>query len=130
MEFLNRYKSVVHWLPRLSLASIFLYHGFTKFPAASMMADMMGMPVFMVYMLAMMEILIGVFIILGAMGREILTKVAGLLIAVIMLGAIAMEHWPQWSFMASEAKPMGGMEFQLFILTAGLYFLVKGNDVK
>ncbi|MCH7520839.1 MAG: DoxX family protein [Candidatus Marinimicrobia bacterium] len=127
MEFLNRYKSVVHWLPRLSLASIFLYHGFTKFPMASMMADMMGMPVFMVYMLAMMEILIGVFIILGAMGREILTKVAGLLIAVIMLGAILMIHIHNgWNGVLLAEQ---GVELQLFILTSGLYYLVKGNDV-
>lgn len=125
MEFLNRYKSVVHWLPRLSLASIFLFHGFTKFPAAQMMAEGMGMPVFMIYMLAMMEILIGVFIILGALGREILTKVAGLLIAVVMLGAISMVHIKNgWSGVSMEQ----GVEFQLFILTAGLYFLVKGND--
>lgn len=127
MEFLNRYKSVVHWLPRLSLASIFLYHGLTKFPTASMMADMMSMPVFMVYMLAMMEVLIGVFIILGALGREILTKVAGLLIAVIMLGAILMVHIKNgWNGVSMEQ----GVELQLLILTAGLYFLVKGNDVK
>lgn len=127
MEFLNRYKSVVHWLPRLSLASIFLYHGLTKFPTASMMADMMSMPVFMIYMLAMMEILIGVFIILGALGREILTKVAGLLIAVIMLGAILMVHIKNgWNGVSMEQ----GVELQLLILTAGLYFLVKGNDVK
>lgn len=125
MEFLNRYKSVVHWLPRLSLASIFLYHGIIKFPIAAMMADKMGMPVFMVYMLAMMEVLIGVFIILGALGREILTKVAGLLIAVIMLGAILMVHIKNgWSGVSMEQ----GVELQLFIFTVGLYFLVKGND--
>ncbi len=125
MDFLNRYKSVVHWLPRLSLAAIFLYHGFAKFPMAAMMAEGMGMPVVMVYLLALMEVLIGVFIILGALGREILTKVAGLLIAVIMLGAILMVHMKNgWNGVTMEQ----GVELQLFILTAGLYFLVKGND--
>ena len=127
MEFLDRYKSVVHWLPRLSLASIFLYHGFTKFPMASMMADMMGMPVFIVYIQAVVEILAGIFIIVGVFGREILTRVAGLIIAVIMLGAILMVHIQYgWNGVLVAEQ---GVELQLFILTAGLYFLVKGNDV-
>ena len=127
MDFLDRYKSVVHWLPRLSLASIFLYHGITEFPMAAMMADMLGMPVAMVYVLALVEVLIGVFIILGALGREILTKVAGLFIAVDMLGAILMIHIHYgWNGVLVAEQ---GVELQLFILTAGLYFLVKGNDV-
>ena len=127
MEFLNRYKSLVHWLPRLSLASIFLYHGFIKFPMASMMAEMMGMPVFVVYIQAVVEILAGIFIIVGAFGREILTRVAGLIIAVIMLGAILMIHIHYgWNGVLVAEQ---GVELQLFILTAGLYFLVKGNDV-
>ena len=127
MEFLNRYKSLVHWLPRLSLASIFLYHGFIKFPMASMMAEMMGMPVFVVYIQAVVEILAGIFIIVGAFGREILTRVAGLIIAVIMLGAILMIHIHYgWNGVLVAEQ---GVALQLFILTAGLYFLVKGNDV-
>ncbi len=44
MEFLNRYARVVHWLPRASLASIFLYHGIGKFPEAAMIAKDMGIP--------------------------------------------------------------------------------------
>lgn len=128
MEFLNRYANLVHWLPRVALAGIFIPHGISKFTMGQAMADGMGMPVIMIYMIGLMELTAGVCMIVGALGRDILTRLAGLLIAMVMLGATFMVHWPQWTFMANEAKPMGGMEFQVFILTVALYFLVKGND--
>jgi len=109
------------------LASIFLYHGFVKFPMAEMMAEGMGMPVFMVYLLATMEVLGGVFIIVGAFSNELLTRLAGAFIAIPMLGAIAMVHWPRWSFVATESKPMGGMEFQVLVLLLAVVFIAGGN---
>ena len=128
MEFLKRYANLVHWLPRVALAGIFIPHGISKFTMGQAMADGMGMPVIMIYMIGLMELTAGVCMIVGALGRDILTRLAGLLIAMVMLGAIFMVHFPQWSFVATEAKPMGGMEFQVFIMTVALYFLVKGND--
>ncbi len=92
------------------------------------MADGMGSPIIMIYMIGLMELTGGVCMIVGALGRDMLTRLAGLLIAIVMLGATFMEHWPQWSFIATEAKPMGGMEFQVLTLTVAVYFLVKGND--
>ena len=128
MEFLNRYANLVHWLPRVALVGIFIPHGISKFTHGQAIADGMGMPVIMIYMIGLMELTGGVCMIVGAFGRDILTRLAGLLIAMVMLGAIFMVHFPQWSFVATEAKPMGGMEFQVFIMTVALYFLVKGND--
>ncbi len=118
-----------HWLIRLSLASIFLFHGFIKFPMAEMMAQGMGMPLMMIYMLATMEIVGGVFILAGAIFNELLTRIAGGIFTVTMAGAIMMVHWPQWSFVASESHPMGGMEFQLLTLLISILFLAGGNSV-
>lgn len=127
MEFLNRYTNLVHWLPRVALAGIFLPHGISKFTMGQAMADGMGMPIILIYMIGLMEVGGSICIIAGAFGRDLLTRVGGLLIAVVMLGAIFMVHWPQWTFMVSEAKPMGGMEFQVLIMTVALFFLVRGN---
>ncbi len=125
MEFLKRYAQVVHWLPRASLASIFIYHGIGKSLDAAMMAEGMGMPVFMIYMLGAMEALAGLFILIGALGREVLTRLAGLIIAMVMLGAILMVHLKNgWNGTSMEQ----GVELQLFILTVAVYFLVKGNN--
>lgn len=127
MSFLDKITENGHWLIRVSLASIFIYHGLVKFPMAEMMAEGMGMPIFMVYMLALVETLGGIFIILGAFTNELFTRLAGAFMAVPMLGAIAMVHWPRWSFVATESKPMGGMEFQLLVFLLALVFAVGGN---
>ena len=44
-----------------------------------------------------------------------------------MAGAIALVHWGQWNFVASENFPMGGSEFQVTLLLVSLYFVLKGN---
>ena len=123
MELLNRYAPLVHWLHRLVLAGIFTSHGISKFFGPGMFPT----PIWQLQ--GVVELSAGIFIIVGAFGREILTRVGGLIIAVIMFGAIALVHWPRWFFMATEAKPMGGMELQLLTATIGIFFLVKGNDV-
>ena len=127
MDLLDKINANGHWLIRLSLASIFLFHGFSKFPMAGMLAQKMGMPLFMIYVLATMEVVGGLFIIGGALFNGILTRIAGAIFSVTMLGAIMMVHWPQWSFVASESRPMGGMEFQLLILLIGIVFFAGGN---
>ena len=126
MDFLNRYSNIVHWLPRLSLASIFIYHGATKFPGADMMSQMMGMPLVMIYMLGVVELIAGALMILGGMGRDTLTRVGGLIIAADMLGAIMMVHIKFGGNGVLVAEQ--GVELQLFLMTLGIYFLVKGND--
>lgn len=125
MEFLNRYARHVHWLPRFSFASIFIYHGTGKFPMAPMMAEGMGMPVFMIYLLGAMETVAGIFILVGAFGRELLTRLAGLMISVVMLGAIFMVHLKNgWNGVSMEQ----GAELQVFVFAVAVYFLFKGNN--
>lgn len=118
-----------HWLLRASLASVFLYHGLTKFPALGMLAEMMGMPVFMVGMLAAAETAVGVLILVGGAGPEWATRVAGAIVAVDMIGAILMVHLPHgWNSvnmgMGNEGR---GMEFQVTLLLIGLFFVITGN---
>jgi len=115
-----------HWLLRFALASVFLFHGIGKFMNLSGTAEMMGgMP--MAVFAAVMETGGGLLIVAGAFGPEILTRLGGLVIAPVMVGAIGMVHWGQWSFMSTESHPMGGMEFQVTLLMIALYFAIVGN---
>lgn len=123
-----------HWLLRASLAGVFLFHGLQKFivPGIEGFAGMMGMPVAIAAAVALAEVLGGAGIIAGATIRgrlgDLVTRLSGLAIAPVMIGAIAMVHWGQWSFVASQSHPMGGMEFQVVLLLLGVYFVIRGNE--
>lgn len=123
MNFLSPLAPHVHWALRLSLAATFLYHGIGKFPVAAF-SEAMSMPVPMVWMVAIAEIIAGVALLVGAFGKEMLTRLAGFIVIVIMIGAIGMVHFKNgWNVMN------GGMEFQVMMLALGLYFATRGNDV-
>ncbi len=120
MNFLSPLAPHVHWALRLSLAATFLYHGIGKFPVESFM----GLPIVVAWAVALGEIAAGAALIGGAFGKEVLTRVGGLIVIVIMIGAIAMVHFNNgWNVMN------GGMEFQVLMLAAGLYFAARGNEV-
>ena len=116
-----------HWLLRFGLGSVFLYHGLTKFPNLAGLAEMMAMPVFMIGMLAVVEVTGGALILIGGFTKDILTRLGGLMLVPPMLGAIMMVHWGQWSFVASDTHPMGGMEFQVVLLMIAIFFVLRGN---
>ncbi|NQV38052.1 MAG: DoxX family protein [Candidatus Marinimicrobia bacterium] len=132
MDSLNKFSPYTHWLVRLSLAATFIYHGLGKFPMAQGMADMMGMPIFMVYMLALMEVAGGLLILWGGVGPDWATRAAGGIFAVVMLGAIMMVHWPNgWNFMSGFGEGTnnaGGMEFQVLLFVTGLTYFINGNS--
>ena len=122
MGFLKTLAPHVHWGLRLSLAATFLYHGWGKFPVDAF-SQAMGMPVPMVWAVALAELAAGVMLIAGAFGRDILTRIGGLIVIVIMIGAIGMVH-AQNGFNVMS----GGIEFPLLMLVSGLYLAAKGND--
>ncbi len=121
---LSRY---AHWAPRVALASVFLFHGLTKFPDLSGMAAMMGLPVAVLTLVALAETTGGALILIGGFTKDWVTRLGGLLLIPPMLGAIAMVHWPRWSFVATETAPMGGMEFQVTLLLVAVFFVLRGN---
>ncbi len=121
MDFLKNLSPHVHWGLRLSLAATFLFHGASKIPVEG---PMMGMPVAVIWILALAEVAAGVMLIAGAFGKEILTRLGGLIVVVVMVGAIAMVHAKNGFNVMN-----GGMEFQLLMLVSGLYLAAKGNDV-
>jgi putative oxidoreductase len=122
MNFLSSLSPHVHWALRLSLAATFLYHGVGKFPVSAF-SEAMSMPVPMVWAVALAEIVAGAALIVGAFGKETLTRLGGLIVIVIMMGAIGMVHFKNgWNVMN------GGMEFQVLMLAVGLYFAARGNE--
>lgn len=122
MKFLDRLAPHMHWLLRLSLAGTFLAHGIAKFPPDGLIQ--MGLPLIVAWAVAFGEVGAGLALIVGAFTDERLTRLGGLLVVVIMIGAIALVHAKN-GWLAGN----GGMEFQALMLAGGMLFLTKGNKV-
>ncbi len=113
---LDSLKPHAHWLLRIGLASVFIYHGLYKVMNFEGFSQMMGLPTSVAALVTFAELAGGVGIIVGAFSKDLITRVAGLAMAPILLGAIFMVHWGQWNFAPAEGFPMGGMEFQVVLL--------------
>jgi putative oxidoreductase len=117
-----------HWLLRIGFASVFLFHGIGKLIAPDQFAVMMGLPLLVAIAVAIAEVAGGFGLIAGAaLRRDWVTRLAALATVPVLIGAIGMVHWGQWSFVATETHPMGGMEFQVVLLLTALYFAIRGN---
>ena len=126
-DALDSLKPNAHWLLRIGLASVFIFHGLGKAMNLGGFSDMSGLPTAAAALVTFAELAGGVGIIVGAFTSDLITRLAALAITPVMLGAIFMVHWGRWSFTPAEGFPMGGMEFQAVLLLMALYFLVMGN---
>ncbi len=126
-DALDSLKPHAHWLLRIGLAGVFVFHGIGKAMALGGFAQMMGLPIPVAALVTFAELAGGVGIIVGAFTNDLITRLAGLAIAPVMLGAIFMVHWGRWGFEPAEGFPMGGMELQVVVLFTALFFLVMGN---
>ena len=118
---LDSLKSHAHWLLRISLASVFIYHGVVKVMDLGAFSQMVGLSTPVAVLVTLAEIAGGVGILVGAFTNDLITRLAGLAIVPVMIGAIVMVHWGRWDFMA------GGMEFQVVLLLIAIFFIVMGN---
>ena len=123
-----------HWFIRTPFAATFIFHGLGKFGNLAGSAEMMGIPVFIFTLVAIAEVLAGLGAIVGGLPNfsknDLVTRLAGLAAAPVMLGAIFMVHFPRFSFVPTEEFPMGGFEFQLLLLGIAMYFMLTGNPAK
>ena len=126
-DVLDSLKPHAHWLLRIGLAGVFVFHGIGKAMALGGFSQMMGLPIPVAALVTFAELAGGVGIIVGALTNDLITRLAGLAITPVMLGAIFMVHWGRWDFAPAEGFPMGGMELQVVVLLTALYFLVMGN---
>ncbi len=120
MNFLSGLAPHAHWGLRLSLGATFGYHGVAKFPIEG---PMMGLPVAVVWLVALAEIAAPILLIAGAFGKDVLTRLGAYIVIVIMIGAIALVHAKNGFNVMT-----GGMEFQLLMLVTGIYLAAKGNE--
>lgn len=120
-----------HWLLRIALASVLLFHGVLKFTDLDGFAQMLPISYLEVVLVALAETGGGLLIFLGGFRNDRLsdlaTRMGAALNIPVIIGAIAIVHWGRWNFVPTESHPMGGFEFQAVLLLVTLYLLVTGN---
>jgi len=113
------------WFVRIPFAIVFAGHGAGKLLMPNASSEMLGLPVVLVLLVGVAEVLAGIGAVVGGIERAphriLINRLTGLAAAPVLVGAIAMVHWPRWSFVATESHPMGGMEFQVVLLGMALY---------
>ena len=128
---MNYATSNAHWLLRIALASVLLFHGVLKFTNLEGFAQMLPISYLQVVLVAVAETAGGLLILLGGVRggavSELATRVGAALNIPVVIGAIALVHWGRWNFVPSESHPMGGFEFQAVLLLVMLFLLITGN---
>ena len=122
---------ITPWLLRLGLGTSFILHGIGKFPLPpeKMVTwfESMGymQPEIVTSLVALGEVGAGAGIILGGLINNhvgnLITRISGGAVGVIMLGAIFIAH-SDWLV----TKKLF-MSEQIFLFLIGLYFAIKGN---
>lgn len=132
MRFTEQISSNAHWLLRIAIVSVFLFHGLLKFANLEGFAEMLPISYTEVVLVALAETGGAFLLIFGGFGAgrlfDITTRIGALLNIPVMVGAIANVHWGQWNFLPSQTHPMGGMEFQVVLALIMLYIAVTGNQ--
>jgi putative oxidoreductase len=128
MKFIT---SNAHWLLRIALASVLLFHGALKLANLEGFAQMLPISYLQVVLVALAETGGGLLVLVGGFRddaiSDLATRVGAALNIPVLIGAIAIVHWGQWNFVPSETHPMGGFEFQAVLLLLVLYMVVTGN---
>ncbi len=128
MKFIN---SNAHWLLRIALASVFLYHGVLKLMNLEAFAQMLPISYTEVVLVAFAETVGGLLVLLGGFSGgtlfDLATRIGAALNIPVIIGVISIVHWGRWNFVPSETHPMGGFEFQAVLLLVLLFLVITGN---
>jgi len=128
MKFLT---SNAHWLLRIALASVLVFHGALKLMNLEGFAQMLPISYLEVVLVALAETGGGLLILVGGFGDtrvfDLATRLGAALNIPVIVGAIGIVHWGRWNFVPTETHPMGGFEFQAVLLLITFFLVITGD---
>ncbi|MGI9235625.1 MAG: DoxX family protein [Woeseiaceae bacterium] len=128
---MNLLISNAHWLLRVALASVLVFHGVLKLMNLEGFAQMLPISYTEVVLVALAETGGGLLVLLGGFRNDAIfdlaTRLGAALNIPVIIGAISIVHWGRWNFVPTESHPMGGFEFQAVLLLITLYLVITGN---
>ena len=130
MTLQERLSNNAHWLLRLAIASVFVYHGVLKFSNLEGFATMLPISYVEVVFVGLANVG-SALLLLGGFRDDVISDLATRIGAAfnipVMIGAIYLVHWGRWNFVPTETHPLGGMEFQVVLAAVMLYLVITGN---
>ena len=126
-------------LLRIGLGVSFFLHGYGKVPIQQGFVDWLaskGIPFadLTAFLVAWGEMLSGIGILIGGLIAlslptigNIITRLSGGAVMVIMIGALLLAH-SDWAIFIGERGSILFASEQLFLLFLGTYFAIRGND--
>ena len=114
------------WLIRLGLGIAFIIHGYNKFPLPPQgLINYFGFSPALATFVALSEVFAGIIIIVGGLLNNslgnLITRLGGLMVVVVMIFAFSIAH-QEWfitvKLFTSE---------QIFLFLIGFYYLIRGN---
>jgi len=133
------FKAYANCLLKIGLGISFFLHGFGKLPISEgfvgwLASKGISSASVVAPMIAWGEILAGLGILLGgligmkaAILGNLITRLSGGAIGIIMIGAIVIAH-SDWGFFTGERGAVLFASEQLFLLLLGVYFAIRGNN--
>ena len=132
-------KAYANCLLKIGLGISFFLHGYGKLPISEgfvgwLTSKGISSASVVAPMIAWGEILAGLGILLGgligikaAILGNLVTRLSGCAIGIIMIGAITIAH-SDWDLFIGERDAVLFASEQLFLLLLGVYFAIRGND--
>ena len=114
------------WVIRMGLGIAFIIHGYNKFPLPPQgLINYFGFSPALATFVVLSEVFAGFVIIVGGLLNNslgnLITRLGGLMVVVIMIFAFSIAH-QEWFI----TKKLFTSE-QFFLFLVGFYFLIKGN---
>lgn len=130
MKLQDRLSTNAHWLLRIAIAGVFVYHGALKFSNLEGFATMLPISYIEVVFVGLANVG-SALVLLGGFRddsySDLATRIGAAFNIPVMIGAIYHVHWGRWNFVPTETHPMGGMEFQVTLALVMLYLVITGN---
>jgi len=132
-------KHYANYLLRIGLGVSFFLHGYGKIPIQENFVNWLsskGIPFAetTAHLIAWGEMVSGMGILLGGLigtkasvAGNLVTRLSGGAVMVIMIGALLIAH-SNWGVFFGERGSILFASEQLFLLLVGTYFAIKGND--
>tara|TARA_B100000586_G_scaffold140491_1_gene101767 strand:+ start:2534 stop:2980 length:447 start_codon:yes stop_codon:yes gene_type:complete len=132
-------KGYANYLLRIGLGVSFFLHGYGKIPIQENFVNWLstkGIPFAetTAHLIAWGEMISGIGILLGGLigtkasvTGNLVTRLSGGVVMVIMIGALLIAH-SHWGVFFGERGSILFASEQLFLLLVGTYFAIKGND--